>query len=131
MTHGETTVEGPPPVHALVERPGRIPDLRLLAARSLEVSRHRESPGRHIGRIDRRDLGERGAPPGLEIEKVIVEAAVTAGVGLRPMRRFEEELEAAQGPGDAFGTREKAALEGDRQAGETEPDGCDARRRAF
>src|SRR5262249_36617021 len=73
---------GPRPVDPLVEVTRELADLSFVLARLREVAAARQHARDEDRGVDHRQLAVPGTPSGLQVEKVIVEAAMPGGFGL-------------------------------------------------
>src|SRR5664280_3355986 len=81
-----TSVLGPRPVSAAIERVGKGADLLFLGRSRAKVRAGCQRTREQDGAVHGRQLALPGAPAGLHVEKVIVEAVVAGSVWLGALR---------------------------------------------
>ena len=102
------------PIGAAIERVAEGADFALVGCIGVEIDPRRQRAGQQEGAIHCRQLALPGAPAGLHVEKMIVEAVVAGGVGLGALRAVPEESQRGQRSFHRGGARDESALYPDR-----------------
>ena len=118
----------PGPVDALIERIGELAHAPLVGCVAVEIGGGREHAGEQECAVDGRDFGVECAATALEVEEVVVEAAIAACVGFGALRALIEERQRREHTAQRVASIEKAAFDGDRIGRERKSGRGDARR---
>ncbi len=121
-------VLSPLPIRTAVQRVGQGAQFLFVGTAGVEVHRRRERAGQQEGGVDGGQLALPGAAPAAHVEKVVVEALVSGGVGLWAVRAVPEESQRRQRAQGRCAARHEAAFDGDGVAGKGQAGGGNAGR---
>ena len=125
---GRAAVLRPLPIGTAIERVGEGADLMLVGRIRVKVHPCRQRARQQKRAVYRRQFALPGAPAGLHVEKMIVEALVAGRVGFGALRAVPEKTQRRQRSLDRGGARHESALDRHRVGCQREAGGGDAGR---
>ena len=126
VADGFSPVLRPAPIGSAIERIGQCADLGFGLRVRIEKRRRGQRAGQQKRAVDGRQLALPGSPAGLHIQEVIVKAAISRGVRLRPMRAVPEEAQRCQSAFRGRAPAHESAYDAHRIAGQRKAGGGDA-----
>ena len=120
------TILRPSPVSAAIERVGKGAYFLFLGRIRVKIRARRQRTGEQNGAVHRRQFALPGAPAGLHVEKMIIEAVVAGSVRLGALPAVPEKSQCGEDRLDRRCARDEAALDRDRIRRQGEPGGRNA-----